>query len=132
MPSKAMRPDAEAIVARARSLVGTRFRPQGRSAADGLDCIGLVALAIDARIVPGDYALRGGSAVRLARELRAAGLRPVEAMETGDVLVLLPGPGQLHLGIFTSSSLLHGDAGLRRVVERPLPLPWPLAGIWRL
>jgi hypothetical protein len=88
-------------------------------------------VAIDARDVPGDYALRGGSAARLADGLAAAGLRGADAMAAGDVLVLAPGPGQLHLGIFTGTGLVHGDAGLRRVVERPLPFPWPLRGIWR-
>ena len=126
-----MRPTPDEIVARARALIGTRFRPQGRSAAEGLDCVGLVALAIDAPDVPCDYALRGAPVRRLAGELAAAGLTPVARMIAGDVLVLAPGRGQLHLGLFTGSGLVHGDAGLRRVVERPLPLPWPLLGIWR-
>ena len=124
-------PRPDEIVARARALVGTRFRPQGRMAADGLDCIGVAALAVDARNVPRDYALRGGSAARLTAELRAAGLSAVSEMAAGDVLILAPGPGQLHLGLFTGNGLIHGDAGVRRVVERPLPLPWPVLGIWR-
>ena len=82
---------------------------------------------------PRDYALRGGSAARLAS---GAGARPGCAASTagrpGDVLVLAPGPAQLHLGIFTGAGLVHGDAGLRRVVERPGPPPWPLLGIWRI
>ena len=126
-----MRLPPDEIVGRARSLVGTRFRPQGRSAADGLDCIGLAALAIDARHAPRDYALRGGSAERLAVELAAAGLTPAGRMAAGDVLVFAPRRDQLHLGIFTGTGLIHGDAALRRVVERPLPLPWPVLGIWR-
>ena len=121
----------EEIVARARALIGTRYRPQGRTAADGLDCIGLVALAVGARNVPRDYALRGGSVPRLTAELKAAGLGRVREMAAGDVLVLAPGPDQLHLGLFTGVGLVHGDAGIRRVVERPLPLPWPVLGIWR-
>lgn len=127
-----MPPRPDEIVARARALIGTRFRPQGRTAADGLDCIGLAALAIDARNVPRDYALRGAPVRRLAAGLAAAGLCVAERMAAGDVLVLAPGPAQLHLGIFTGTGLVHGDAGLRRVVERPLPLPWPLLGIWRV
>ena len=126
-----MRRRADEIVARARALIGTRFQPQGRTAADGLDCIGLVALAVDARNVPTDYALRGGSVQRLTAGLKAAGLERVEQMAAGDVLVLTTGPGQLHLGLFTGTALVHGDAGIRRVVERPLPLPWPVIGIWR-
>ena len=126
-----MGPSADAAVVRARGLIGTRFRPQGRDAAGGLDCIGVVAAALNVPSPPCDYALRGGSARRLAGELRAAGLHPAETMMAGDVLVFGPGPAQLHLGLFTGTGLVHGDAGLRRVVERPLPFPWPVLGIWR-
>jgi hypothetical protein len=52
-------------------------------------------------------------------------------MAAGDVLVLAPRRDQIHLGVFTGIGLVHADAGLRRVVERPLPLPWPILGIWR-
>jgi hypothetical protein len=123
------RPDE--IVARARALIGARFRPQGRTFADGLDCIGLVAMATDGRNAPCDYALRGCPASRLEEELVAAGLAPVATMAAGDVLVLAPRRDQIHLGVFTGIGLVHADAGLRRVVERPLPLPWPILGIWR-
>ena len=121
----------EAIVARARKLVGTRFRPHGRTEAEGLDCIGLVALAIDARDVPRDYTLRSSARPQLAARLEAAGLVTVEPMVPGDILVFAPRQDQLHLGIFTGIGLVHGDAALRRVAERPLPLPWPVLDIWR-
>jgi lipoprotein Spr len=123
---------AERILACARALIGVRFRPQGRSPASGLDCIGLVAAAIGVPNPPGDYPLRGGSPARLRAGLAAAGLRAVAVARPGDVLVLAPGPAQLHLGIFTGSGLVHGDAGLRRVVERPGPAPWPILSIWRI
>jgi len=123
---------AERVVANARALIGVRFRPQGRAPARGLDCIGVVAAAIDVATPPGDYPLRGGSATRLAAALAAAGLRAVAAARPGDVLVLAAGPAQLHLGIVTGEGLVHGDAGLRRVVERPGPPPWPIVGIWRI
>ena len=87
---------------------------------------------IDARNVPRDYALRGHASDRLAEGLKAVGFAAADSIAPGDVLVLAPGPAQLHLGIFTGTGLVHGDAGLRRVVERPLPLPWPILGIWRL
>lgn len=119
------------IVARGRALIGVRFRAQGRSAA-GLDCVGLVAHAIGASDVPRDYALRGASPARLAAELEAAGLRRAGTIRPGDVLVMNAGPGQLHLGIWSGAGLIHGDAGLRRVVERPGPPPWPVTGIWRI
>jgi len=129
---RAVAQTGDIIVARARALIGVRFRPQGRSCASGLDCIGLAAAAVAATNVPRDYTLRGSSPERLAAGLAAAGLRKVEAARPGDVLAMLAGPGQLHLGIFSGGGLIHGDAGLRRVVERPGPPPWPVLGIWRV
>ena len=126
-----MPPRAERIVERARALVGVRFRPQGRSAATGLDCVGLAVLATGVAAPPAAYALRGGSAARLAGELRAAGLREVGEPMAGDLIAMASGPGQLHLGIFTGAGLVHCDALLRRVVERPGPAPWPILSIWR-
>ena len=99
--------------------------------AEGLDCVGLVALALRAGgyagAVPSGYSLRGGDWGLLDRLL----VRVVEA-EPGDVLVMAVGPGQIHLGIRTVGGFVHADAGLRRVVERPGMPPWPLIGVWRV
>ncbi len=117
---------AEAAVA----AVGTRFRLHGRGL-DGLDCVGLVALALRAGgysgAVPSGYALRGGDWGLLDRVLVRVGIA-----EPGDVLLMAAGPGQVHLGITTASGFVHADAGLRRVVERPGAPPWPVLGIWRM
>jgi len=123
------------IAARARSLVGVRFRPQGRDPKLGLDCVGLAALSaeVPAEKVRRDYALRGQRLAEIEHELCALGLEPVPGQpQAGDVLVLEAGPGQLHMGILTEHGLVHADAGLRMVVERPLPLPWPVLGRWRV
>ena len=99
--------------------------------ADGLDCVGLVALALRAGgylgEVPSGYALRGGDWGLLDRVL----VRVADA-EPGDVLLMAAGPGQVHLGIRTVGGFVHADAGLRRVVERPGIPPWPLIGVWRM
>ena len=119
-----------AVAEAALRAVGTRFRVQGRGA-EGLDCVGLVALALRAGgyagAVPSGYSLRGGDWGLLDRLL----VRVVEA-EPGDVLVMAVGPGQIHLGIRTVGGFVHADAGLRRVVERPGMPPWPLIGVWRV
>jgi hypothetical protein len=124
------------IAARARSLVGVRFRPQGRDPELGLDCVGLAALSADvpAERVRRGYALRGQRLAEIEHELCDLGLQPVAGgeMAAGDVLVFEAGPAQLHMGILTEHGFVHADAGLRVVVERPLPLPWPLLGLWRL
>ncbi|BCA63106.1 hypothetical protein HMP09_2340 [Sphingomonas sp. HMP9] len=105
--------------------------------ADGLDCVGLVALALRAGgyegAVPTGYALRGGDWGVLDRVLvRVAGAEDEAEVGVGDVLLMAVGPGQVHLGIRTARGFVHADAGLRRVVERPGIPPWPLIGVWRM
>jgi cell wall-associated NlpC family hydrolase len=117
-------------VARARALIGVRFRAQGRGS-DGLDCVGLAAAALEIAGVREDYALRSSSDKALATSLRRLGLIPIERREPGDLLVMCSGAGQLHLGIWTGAGLVHADAGLRRVVERPAPVPWRVLSAWR-
>ena len=123
-------PRSDGVAARAQALIGTRFRPQGRGR-DGLDCIGLVAAALGLSEARRDYALRGGDLAALEAGLAEAGLRPVGAKAAGDVVVLRFGPGQLHLGVWTGEGLVHADAGLGQVVERPGAPPWPIVSIWR-
>ena len=119
-----------AVAEAALRAVGTRFRLHGRGA-EGLDCVGLVALALRAGgysgAVPSGYSLRGGDWGLLDRVL----VRVAEA-EPGDVLLMAVGPGQIHLGIRTAGGFVHADSGLRRVVERPGLPPWPLIGVWRV
>ena len=123
------------VVAAARGCVGVRFRPQGRDPATGLDCVGLVAVALAAAgarvVVPVGYALRGGDPGDVAAVLVAAGLRGVTKAQAGDVMVCRSGPGALHLGVDGGGSVIHADAGARRVVERPGAAPWPVIARWR-
>lgn len=119
----------------ARAAIGARFRLHGRDPATGLDCVGLVALALRAQgmraAAPDDYALRTGDGALAAGALQRAGLMPVEDAMPGDVLLLRSGPGQLHLAIAGEASIVHADAVLRRVVERPGAPPWPILSCWR-
>jgi hypothetical protein len=63
------------IAARARALVGVRFRPQGRIAREGVECIGLAALALRVEGARRDYAVRGGNIKSLERSMEDAGLQ---------------------------------------------------------
>ena len=121
----------EAAVATARALVGSPFRLHGRDCATGLDCVGLAALAYDLKAVPRGYALRTASATALEAALHDAGFcREDKGPMPGDLIVLRPGPGQLHLAIWTGTSLIHADASVGRVVETPGSFGKPVA-IWR-
>lgn len=125
-----------AVAARARSLVGTRFRPQGRRPEIGLDCVGLAAAAaeVGAERLPADYDLKGQNLALIEHALCDLGCAPVPgfAPEPGDVVVCAVGPAHFHVLVATGEGFVHADAGMRRVVERPAPLPWPAVGVWRL
>lgn len=122
------------IVDRARALVGSPFRPQGRSLTTGLDCIGLAALALHVPLdqVRRDYRLRGGNSgdVEFALERFCSQLAVRNAVP-GDLLLARPGAAQLHLLILTEGGYIHADAGLGRVVEVPGAVPWPVLSAWR-
>lgn len=123
----------EAAAERARALVGTAFRLQGRSRAEGLDCIGVAAAAFGIEEVTSGYSLRGTQLARLEEELAARGFHRggSGAARSGDLMIFAPGPAQLHLAVCTGTAFVHADMGLGRVVERPLPAPWPLIARWR-
>lgn len=123
------------IAKRARALVGTRFRPQGRDPKYGLDCVGTAAAAaaIDPQRVRGDYSMRGQSIAEAEHALDALGWLKIKGRsEAGDVVVCQAGTAQVHLVVSTGTRFVHADAGLRRVVERPFPLPWPAMSVWRM
>lgn len=124
---------SDTLIRRARALIGAPFRLHGRDPETGLDCVGLIACATG-RVdkAPCGYSLRscGGPQAYLSA-LDAFGTR-LSGPVPGCVLLLHAGPAQAHLGLFSGSSLIHADAGLRRVVETPLPLPWPIAGAWQI
>jgi len=128
----------ERAAAAALSAVGARFRLHGRAVETGLDCVGLVAVALRAGgcgvAVPTGYALRGGDPARVTAWLDAVLVRCDDAA-VGDVVVLRAGPGQLHFAVRCDGGVVHADAGLRRVVMRPGAGGYDLGtvlGCWRI
>jgi hypothetical protein len=126
----------EAVVAGARGTIGARFRLHGRDPAFGLDCVGVVAVAARAAgyrgEIPGAYALRGGNVAAIVRAFAAAGLVRGDAPRPGGFALFDGGVAQLHLAVIVPGGIVHADALLRRVVERPGRAPWPLLGCWHL
>ncbi|MCA1198732.1 peptidoglycan endopeptidase [Sphingomonas sp. R647] len=118
-------------IERARGAIGARFLLHGRCVAHGLDCVGLAGLAYGIA-VPRGYALRGGRVAQVIAAAEAAGLVRVDDARVGDLLLLNAGAGQLHLAIASETGVIHADAALRRVVERPGVPPWPELARWRL
>lgn len=121
-------------VARAQALVGTRFRPQGRDPSTGLDCVGVVLLAyaLPADRDRADYRLRGDHAHELGAAIAVAFRRIARrSARPGDLLMFHTGDQQLHLAIRTADGIVHADARLKQVVERPGEAPWPMIAAYR-
>jgi cell wall-associated NlpC family hydrolase len=127
-----------ALAEAALALVGRPFRLHGRDPATGLDCIGLVAVALQRTghpaLAPAGYRLRNPDIDAWLQFAGAAGLRPAHGpARPGDVLLVAPGPWQHHLLVAGQRGhFIHAHAGLGRVVEMPGPLPWPTVRHWRI
>lgn len=124
------------IAVQALALLDVPFRLRGRSTETGLDCVGLVMLALRGSGIPVAeppyYGLRGMGCERAETLLRQAGLKPRDDAGPGDVLLVESGPMQLHLMIQAGRGHVHAHAGLGRVVLMPPPAPWPVVGRWHI
>lgn len=125
-----------AIVAAARSCVGTRFRPQGRTPGLGLDCVGVALIAAAAAgmgsIAMAPYSVGGDHDLDIDGILAGLGCRAVLVPMPGDVLVIAPAPRKRHLAVMTPAGVVHAQAGIGRVVEGPIDSGWSIVGAWRL
>ena len=127
-----------AFAGAAETLIGAPFRLHGRDPATGLDCVGLVASALDAigrvHSAPRAYALRNLSHEPFLPALKSAGFSACEEpLRAGDLLLANPSAGQVHLAIAAKNpGFIHAHASLGRVVHTPPPLNWPILGRWRL
>lgn len=121
-------------VERARGLVGVKFRAQGRDPAMGLDCLGLAltTYGLPESVARCDYRLRGDHVRELKTRLLLQFRRISRAQAaSGDLLLFRVSDEQIHLAVQTERGLVHADAGLRKVVERPGAAPWPMIAAYR-
>ena len=122
----------------AERLVGTPFRLHGRDPATGVDCIGLVACALEAAGLRADppqgYMLRNTKLGVHVDKAGKSGFTPVAGpVIRGDLLLVRPGPAQHHLIVALGKArVVHAHAGLRRVVVQAADTGWPVLKHWRL
>lgn len=128
-----------ALAQAAQDLLGVPFRLRGRDAKTGVDCIGLVsvALARSGRQPPPlpHYTMRNLDLARFDHLLPQAGFHVTHGPALpGDLVLLKPSAAQFHLAIVDPSGLLiHANGGLGRVVASdPATIGWPIVARWRL
>lgn len=129
---------AARFAAAAETLVGTRFRLHGRDPATGLDCVGLVACALDRcerkAHAPHGYGLRNVAIDHHLAFAAANGFGTASGqVQRGDLLLTVPGPAQHHLLVALGpAEVIHAHAGLRRVIRQTGAIAGPLLHHWRL
>lgn len=129
-----------AFAAAAEALCGTSFRLHGRDAVTGVDCVGLVVVALErcgrTVVAPEGYTLRALSVAPLLGFAARNGFAAVDVAalaQTGDLLLLRPSPIQAHLAIVLDAErFVHADAGLGKVVIGQDALPGQTVARWRL
>lgn len=127
-----------AMARAAMDLVGAPFRFYGRDPQRGVDCVGVLVIALAAAgrapQLPLEYSLRRTSIAEFEAAARQVGLVPADGeLLEGDFIIARPGPAQFHGGVCGfENTIVHAHAGLGRVVLSPAPLPWPLEHHWRL
>ncbi|MCL4672535.1 MAG: peptidoglycan endopeptidase [Sphingomonadaceae bacterium] len=127
----------QGIADAACALIGTPFRLHGRDPVNGVDCVGLVACALEsagtAVATPTGYRLHNRTIGHWLAFAVRAGLVPCSGpVSPGDILLVEPGPWQHHLLVAArDDSFIHAHAGLGRVVAMPGPLPWAVRHRWR-
>ena len=115
--------------------IGTPFRLHGRTPGVALDCVGLVAFAIDAKVVSTTYSLKGAKLPFILSYMDNIGLRSFDtsaSVRNGDVAIAACSPQQFHLMVRAADGWVHSHAGLRKVVHTPGASPWPIVAVRRM
>ena len=118
----------------ARAYLGVPFRHQGRSAATGIDCVGLLVLAANdcGHSTVADRTDYGRDPVNgmLEAQLRAAFGAPVAVatMQPGDVAAIAFMGAVRHVGVIGEHpdglSLIHTNSAVGRVTEARIDAKW--------
>lgn len=128
----------EDLAQAAASLCDTPFRLNGRDTNYGIDCIGLLELALEKAgrkiTLPTGYTLRLSNPEAWLPDPAACGFAPASLpIQPGDVMLLRLGQAQVHLAVSGfDGAWVHAHAGLRRVVVSPTLPSGEVIGHWRL
>ena len=129
--------DTAPMITAARKCIGTPFHHQGRKPGVGLDCIGLIVIALQAAGMTvndrTDYGRRPDG-TSLAAALTAHGATPVDSISAGDILLFRYDGQPQHVALATGEdTMIHSFAPAREVVETSIGTYWRrrLVGVYR-
>lgn len=118
--------DTDNIVKKAQSLLGTKFRHQGRDER-GIDCAGLISVCMQAGGADlGDFpplpVYKKEPKNTDARLWLSGFFCPVlnKDKQAGDVALMKYNDRAVHLGIYTGDSIIHAATFARKVIEEPV------------
>lgn len=133
-----MEPDRiAAIIAAARRCLGTPFHHQGRQPRHGIDCIGLIVVALRAiGLTVHDHTnySRRPDGKSLLAALTEHGAKPVSKIQPGDILLFRYDNQPQHVALATEPDrMIHSFAVAGEVVETIIGDYWRrrLNGIYR-
>jgi len=138
------KPTAANFARAARSQIGVPFAPQGRSAFNLLDCVGLpvvsaAIIGVELEFVS-DYSFGSDYSGMLGEYLAANGREvSMSEMQEGDVVAFwLTKPNKpRHLAVLSSGAhgfdMIHTSESSRRVVQHELDAKWQrhIHSVWR-
>ena len=127
----------ERMIAAARACLGTPFHHQGRAPGVGLDCIGLVIVALRAVGITvrdrADYGRRPDGK-SLVAALQEHGAKQVAEINAGDILLFRYDGQPQHVALATGAdTMIHSFAPAGKVVETNIGSYWKrrLTGVYR-
>ncbi|MGE3622966.1 MAG: C40 family peptidase [Bdellovibrionales bacterium] len=127
----------QTAIAAARTCAGTPFHHQGRRPGAGLDCIGLIVVALRAAGMDvtdrTDYSRRPDG-TGLVAALEEHGARPAGSITAGDILLFRYDSQPQHVALATDKDrMIHAFAPAGKVVETGIGDYWKrrLSGIYR-
>ena len=133
-----MKNSQEQMVAAARACIGTKFHHQGRVPGAGLDCIGLIVVAVRAAGMKvddrQDYGRRPDGKSLIAA-LEEHGAKPAAEIAPGHILVFRYDNQPQHVALATGiDTMIHAFAPAGEVVETVIGDYWKrrLVGIYGL
>ena len=118
------------LIDRARYYIGTPYHHQGRNRERGLDCAGLVVVALqdlgfDVTDLEGYSRIPNAERLRGIVELNFGGSKPTTDIKPGDVLLLRFSTQPQHLAIYTEkNTLIHSYMKKGCVVEQRFSDIW--------